>query len=483
MNDSIDDETLTEEKPKRRFFGRRKDVAEPIEDIDEDEDSEEDWDDDWDDEPDRKRRSRAAHRPSIIFLNFLVTCGVLGTIGLVALGFEAKNRFEAPGPLTEDTSFVVREGATMTSVSRELAAAGLIDSEGLFGVVDGPRLFTQAARLSGNDRAIKTGEFAIPAGASMSAVLDELTDGSPIEYRVTIPEGLTVYQAAQRIASHPDLTGDLPDPLPPEGSLAAETVSFARGETRASVIERLQRIQAERVEAVWNERSSDLPLENPEELLILASIVEKETGLAAERPQVAAVFVNRIRENWHLNTDPSVVYGVFGGEGLPSGRPITKADLRDRNPYNTYIFRGLPPGPIAIPGRAALEAAANPDEHAYMYFVADGTGGHAFAETAEEHNRNVQQWRRIERGEIEPPSKPGTPIANGAAEEEVETANVSGLVDEAIRPEPLAEELTKTPIRSVVGADAQESTDVALTEPSAETEPAGDIPIPLTRPE
>lgn len=476
MNDSIDDELPVKDKPKRRLFGRRDDPVEQVQDDEDVWEAEEDHDeDDWEEEPSRKRRSRAAHRPSIIFLNFLVTCGVLGTIGLVALGFAAKNSFEAPGPLAEDTSFVVREGATMTSVSRELAAAGLIDAEGLFGVIDGPRLFTQAARMSGNDRAIKTGEFAIPAGASMSAILDELTDGSPIEYRVTIPEGLTVYQAAQRIASHPDLTGDLPDPLPPEGSLAAETVSFARGETRASVMERLQRIQAERVVDVWNERSPDLPLESPEELLILASIVEKETGLAAERPQVAAVFVNRIRENWHLNTDPSVVYGVFGGEGLPSGRPITKADLRDRNPYNTYIFRGLPPGPIAIPGRAALEAAANPDEHAYMYFVADGTGGHAFAETAEEHNRNVQQWRRIERGEIEPPSKPEIKAASEAeaAGDEVET-DTAALTSQPISAE-LPDALVETPV-----ANAEE---VETSEAQTGDEPADGIPVPLTRPE
>ena len=413
MSDVIDEPAVRE-----RSFGRR---AEP---------GDETWfeeaeplaDDEWDfadeEEPAERparTRSRGARRPSVVFANFLMTCAVLGTLGAGAAALYGREQFTRPGPLASDSSFVVREGATLTTVATELERRGIIGDA---------RLFGYAAKLTGRDRAIKTGEFAIPAGASMEKVLDELVDGSPVEYRVTIPEGLTVRQALARIASHPELTGDMPATEPPEGSLAAETVSFARGEKRSVVIERLRALQDERLERIWNGRSPDVPLASKEELLILGSIVEKETGLAAERPEVAAVFANRLREGWHLNTDPSVVYGVFGGDGLPSGRSITRSDLRNRNPYNTYIFRGLPPGPIAIPGEAALRAAANPAETKAMYFVADGTGGHAFAETADEHNANVRKWRKIERGEIvverpatstpEPSVAEPEPVANAA---------------------------------------------------------------------
>ena len=462
-----DDVVEIDEQPPRSFFGKpREREAEVVEyeELDgEFEDDEDAADEEWEDEPTpAKRRSRSAHRPSVVFLNFLVTCGVLGTVGVGALAYQAKNEFEARGPLAADTSFTVREGSSLTSVSRELVQAGLIPGDTMFGLLDGPRLFTQAARLSGDDRAVKVGEFAIPAGASMKDILNELTNGSPIELRITIPEGLTVWQAAQRIAANPDLTGDLPTELPPEGSLAAETVSFARGETREAVLERLTRLQAERLQEVWEQRAEGLPLESPDDLLTLASIVEKETGLPDERAEVAAVFMNRLREGWHLNTDPSVVYGVFGGEGLPSGRPITKSDLRNRNPYNTYIFRGLPPGPIAIPGLAALKAAANPAETKAMYFVADGTGGHAFAESAEEHNRNVQQWRRIERGEIEPPIKESAAATN-AAQAATPAADAA-------------------PVAGVKAAPAVSVETVA--EPTEAVEPvaASQVPLPLTRP-
>lgn len=351
----------------------------------------------------RRRRSRGARRPSIIFLNFCITLAILGAgFGYVAY----RTMFNGPGPLTEDATFVVESGATLGSVARDLQNRGMISNADLFKI---------AGTAQGADTGIQSGEFAIPAGASMATILRELVDGSPVQFRVTIPEGLTVYQAAQRIDAHPELTGELPATLPPEGWLAAQTVQFPRGTDKSWVIERLREMQEERVAAAFAARSPDSPVSTPEELLTLASIVEKETALAEERPLVAGVFANRVRENWHLNTDPTLIYGVFGGRGLPDGRPILQSDKTDRNPYNTYIFRGLPPGPIAIPGEATLNAVANPADTDAMFFVADGTGGHAFSATMAEHNEHVAALRRRERERRE--AAPATEIVEQVAEE------------------------------------------------------------------
>ena len=342
----------------------------------------------------RRSRSGSSRRPSIIFFNFLMTLAVFGALAAV-IGLQVgKARFEGPGPLAEDATFTVREGSSLSSVARDLENRGMIAN---VGPVSGAQLFVAGARLAGSDTAIKTGEFAIPARASMAYILDELVNGSPVEFRVTIPEGLTVWQASQRILAHEELTGDLPEPMPPEGMLAAETVTFQRGATRASVVRKLQAIQEQRIASAWEGRAETAPVDSPEELLTLASIIERETALPEERGLVAGVFANRVRENWHLNTDPTLIYGVFGGKGLPEGRPIMQSDKEDRNPYNTYIFRGLPLGPIAIPGRASLEAAANPTQTDAMYFVADGTGGHTFSATAAEHNAAVADLRKRER--------------------------------------------------------------------------------------
>ena len=392
----------------------------------------------------RRRRSRAARRPSIIFLNF---CMTLAIIGAAAGYFGFKAVFAGPGPLAQDATFTVERGATLTSIARDLHNRGMIENADLFKL---------GARTVGDDRGIQTGEFAIPAGASMASILNELMNGTPVQFRVTIPEGLTVWQAAQRIDAHPELTGELPATLPPEGWLAAETVQFRRGASKASVIDQLRDIQEARVAEAFASLSPDAPVSTPEELLTLASIVEKETALAEERPLVAGVFANRVRENWHLNTDPTLIYGVFGGRGLPDGRPILQSDKEDRNPYNTYIFRGLPPGPIAIPGEATLRAVANPADTDAMFFVADGTGGHAFSATMAEHNEHVAALRRRERerratSQSTSPSTTALPVADGTpsivpaaetaapAEAPVETAEVETVEVETVDPDaPLA---------------------------------------------
>jgi UPF0755 protein len=208
---------------------------------------------------------------------------------------------------------------------------------------------------------------------------------------------MTVEQAFQRIASHEALTGEMPSELPPEGSLATDTQRFTRGTTRKEVIDKMLADQKKLVESIWERRVDGLPIDTIEEFVTLASIVEKETGRADERPRVAAVFINRLEEGMRLQSDPTIVYGLFGGKGKPSDRPIYQSDIEKPTAYNTYVIDGLPPTPIANPGRAALEAVANPSQTDDLYFVADGTGGHVFASTLEEHNENVRRWRAIEK--------------------------------------------------------------------------------------
>ena len=416
----------------------------------------------------RRGRSRSARRPTVVFLNFAMTLAVAGAIAAVVGVQVAKSRFEAPGPLAEDATFTVRDGATLSAVARDLENRGMI---GNVGPVEGATLFTAGARLTGRDTAIKKGEFAIPAGASMAAILNELVDGRPVEFRVTIPEGLTVWQASQRIADHPELTGDMPTPMPAEGMMAAETITFARGATRASVVEQLTRLQEQRINAAWEGRSPDAPVESPMELLTLASIIEKETAIAEERGLVAGVFANRVRENWHLNTDPTLIYGVFGGRGLPDGRPIMQSDKEDRNPYNTYIFRGLPPGPIAIPGRASLQAAANPADTDAMFFVADGTGGHTFSASMDAHNDAVADLRRREREQRAARS------SDGAVAVPERTA-IEAIAEETVVVE------TADPVADPVAALDPDAPTPAPPPPAfvEDGAPAPGIPVPLMRP-
>ena len=271
-----------------------------------------------------------------------------------------------------------------------------------------------------------------PISASMHEIMELFRSGQGIQYAVTVPEGLTVYQVFQRLAGHEMLTGDLPETLPAEGSLMPNTYNFRRGTTRQEIVDQMMAAQTALVDQIWARRDEDLPIETKEEFVTLASIVEKETGRADERSRVAAVFLNRLREGMRLQSDPTILYGIFGGEGRPADRPIYRSDIDTPTEYNTYTIDGLPPGPIANPGRAALEAVANPSTTDDLYFVADGTGGHAFAETLEAHNENVARWRRIEAereaaGEAETPSAEEpveeiTPMDDGQGDYEGEVA-------------------------------------------------------------
>jgi UPF0755 protein len=340
--------------------------------------------------PPPTRRSRGSRSQFVVFLNFLMSLAVFAVICGGAIAWFGKRSFEGPGPNPADTTFIVRPSSGVGTIAQDLETAGLISDARVFGV---------GVRASGNEMALKAGEYGIKANASMRQIMELLKSGKSIMYSLTIPEGLTVDQAFQRIAASAELSGDMPSSMPPEGALAADTQRFSRGMARSTIIDRMVADQKALVEEIWAKRQDGLPVKDVNEFVTLASIVEKETGVAAERPRVASVFVNRLNKGMRLQSDPTILYGLFGGKGRPADRPIYKSDIEKPTPYNTYIIDGLPPTPIANPGRAALEAVANPEQTDYLYFVADGTGGHVFAETLEEHNKNVVKWREYQKAQ------------------------------------------------------------------------------------
>jgi UPF0755 protein len=333
------------------------------------------------------RRSRHARNRFVVFGHFVLSLAVLGAVAAGGAAYYGKTVFDAAGPLTQPSIFVVERNSGLRDISVRLFTEGVVSDE---------RIFQLGVRASGKADELKAGEYEVPAGASMRDVMDIIVSGRSVQYAVTIPEGLTVQQAWSRIADNTALTGDMPATLPAEGTLLADTYSFPRGTARADVVARLTELQTKLVNDIWATRAPDLPISTIEEFVTLASIVEKETALAEERPRVAAVFVNRLRQGMRLQSDPTIIYGIFGGAGKPADRPIYKSDIETPTTYNTYTIDGLPPGPIAIPGRASLEAVARPITTKDLFFVADGTGGHVFAETYEEHNANVKKWRAIE---------------------------------------------------------------------------------------
>ena len=309
---------------------------------------------------------------------------VAGIVVLLAAGF-AKQEFLAAGPLKEEVVVMLPKKAGLKDTARLLYQHGAIKNEFLFSL---------GARYRREDREIRFGEYRIAAGASMEEILALLVSGKSIQYFVTVPEGLTSYQIVELLLASETLIGEIED-VPPEGSLMPETYAIQRDTTRKEVLKRMADHQVAFVAEAWEKRAADTPLRSPEEMLVLASIVEKETGIASERARVASVFINRLKRGMKLQSDPTVVYGVTEGKA-PLGRGLRRSELDRATPFNTYIIDGLPPTPIAAPGRDAIMAVVNPEVTNFMYFVADGTGGHVFAETLEQHNRNVAAWRRFE---------------------------------------------------------------------------------------
>lgn len=321
----------------------------------------------------------------------LLTGLFVAAIVLLAIFGLARQHFSDPGPATEPLRLTVERGALMGEVADRLEKIGAIAD---FGPISGAAMFRIAARYSGKASGLKFGEYEIAPHASMKEILELLISGSNVAYQITVPEGQTVAQIIDILNEADFLTGEIEE-IPPEGSLLPETYNVARGDSRAGVIKRMRAAMDKILAKAWEGRAPDLPLDSKEQLLILASIIQKET-IPGEHEKVASVFINRLNKGMKLQTDASVIYGITLGKH-PLGHGLTRSELDTDTPYNTYTRVGLPPTPISNPGRATIMATANPADTPYLYFVADGTGGHAFAETLAEHNRNVAKWRRIER--------------------------------------------------------------------------------------
>lgn len=351
-----------------------------------------------------------------------------------------KAQYDAPGPLTQAVCVQVKSGSNMRALGKNLADQGAVTSASIF------RL---GANYEEKTSKLKAGSFLVEPEATMKEIVDVVTRGgastcgteivyrigvnrvsvqvreldpvtnrfaelaqftpgtdevpseytetrdqSDVRFRIAMAEGVTSWQVVNAISGMDIMEGVVAE-TPAEGSLAPDSYEVRKGDDRAALIGRMQAAQETLVAAAWEARAADLPIDSPEELLILASLVEKETGVAGERKQVSSVFVNRLNQGMRLQTDPTVIYGITKGEGI-LGRGLRRSELRRETPYNTYVIPALPPTPIANPGRASLLAAAQPDETPYIFFVADGTGGHAFAVTLDEHNNNVAEWRKIE---------------------------------------------------------------------------------------
>ncbi|EFL90599.1 aminodeoxychorismate lyase [Ahrensia sp. R2A130] len=341
-------------------------------------------------DPRTKRRSRSAKSMTVRLFNFIMTLAIIGALLFVGSVWYGKTQFEARGPLEQDTTFEVPRGATFASIITGLEQQNIIPQQGPL------RVFLRGVQSSGKASDLKAGEFAFNPGMSMRQVMMQLTEGRAITRSVTFPEGWTSYRIVERIIADERLTGDVLA-VPAEGSLLPNTYAVQKGDTRDQLIVRMKDAQQKSLREIWNSRADGLPLKSPEELVILASIVEKETGIGSERPHVASVFINRLNKGMRLQTDPTVIYGIWGGEGKPKDRGgLRRSELDRQTPYNTYQINGLPPTPIANPGRASMEAVANPLQTDDFYFVADGTGGHVFSKTLAEHNANVKKWRAIE---------------------------------------------------------------------------------------
>jgi UPF0755 protein len=343
------------------------------------------------------RQFKRAHNPFIMAANALFTLVLLIVVVGGVLFAIGKHRFDATGPLAQEKTVVIPRNSGVADI------AYLLEGEG---VIDQPIWFIGGAYILKATRGdLKFGEYQFPAHVSLHDAVDIIMQGKVVQHTFTIPEGLTSEQIVARLSDNDVLTGDIRD-IPREGTLLPETYKFTRGMTREQMIQRMQQQQRRVAQEIWERRMPDLPIRTVEQLVTLASIIEKETGKSEERTRVAAVFVNRLKQKMKLQSDPTIIYGLVGGKGT-LGRPIMRSEIEQATLYNTYVIEGLPPGPIANPGRASLEAAANPARTKELYFVADGTGGHTFSETFDQHQKAVARLRAIEaQGNARPANVP-----------------------------------------------------------------------------
>ena len=313
--------------------------------------------------------------------------GMAGVVGLAVIlmlagWLHVRSDFDSPGPLRDARIIVLPNGLGAWAIADRLAEAGIVADA---------TLFAAGVWLADRERALKAGEYEFEPLITPRGVMEKLVAGTTVVRRLTIAEGLISAEVVARVNGAPGLVGEVKE-LPREGTLLPETYHYARGDSRSALIARMRHGMTSLVDELWSMRDPAVDLDNVHEAVVLASIVEKETGAPDERPLIAAVFLNRLRKGMRLQSDPTVIYALTRGKD-PLARPLSRADLKIDDPYNTYRHGGLPPGPIANPGRSAIEAVLRPARTAALYFVADGSGGHAFAETLDHHNRNVARWR------------------------------------------------------------------------------------------
>src|SRR3981081_642085 len=355
--------------------------------------------------PPPPKRSERARNPFVVVGNAVITIVLVLMIGVGGAYIYGKQKIEAPGPLQEDKVVNIPARAGMTDIADILQREGVIDNNrwAFIGSV-----FALKARSE-----LKPGEYSFQKNASLRDVIGTIVEGKVVQHSVTIPEGLTSEQIVGRLTGSVIFAGPIPG-VPREATCLPETYKFPRGTSREQAIARMQQAQKRVLAEIWERRSADIPVKTPEQLVTRGCSVEKETGQAGEGSRVAAVFVNRLRQKMKLQSDPTIIYGLVGGKGT-LGRPIKRSEIQQPSPYNTYIVDGLPPGPIANPGRASLEATANPARTRDLFFVADGTGGHTFTETYDQHQKNVAKLRvlekQIQNDTVEPPDEVAAPPA------------------------------------------------------------------------
>jgi UPF0755 protein len=382
--------------------------------------------------PPPPKRSDRARSPLVVFGNAVITIILILMLGVGGVYVYGKKMLESPGPLVEDKTVNIPPRSKTREIAETLQREGVIDIN--------PWLFMGATLAMKASSELKPGEYAFQKSASLRDVIGIIVEGKVVQHAVTIPEGLTSEQIVARLTDNDIFAGGLRE-MPREGTLLPETYKFPRGTTREQVIQRMQQTQKRVLAEIWERRNPDIPIKSPEQLVTLASIVEKETGKADERSRVAAVFTNRLRQRIKLQSDPTIIYGLVGGKGT-LGRPIKRSEIQQPSPYNTYVVDGLPPGPIANPGRASLEAAANPARTRDLFFVADGTGGHSFTETYDQHQKNVAKLRTMEKqiqnDTVEPPADDAQPAAGAPPADPTATARPAAPKKPARPPAPPA---------------------------------------------
>ena len=416
-----------------------------------------------------KPRRRSFARVLVSLATILL---VLGGLAGAAV-FYAKTTFERPGPLAGSRIFAVDRGMSTPEIARGLRQAGVISDD---------KVFLAMAYVTGSHARMRAGEYSIPERASMAQVMNLIVSGKELVYKVTVPEGWTTAQVIERVSAHENLEGEISN-VPAEGAILPETYVFRRGMTRDRLIAQMEAARQELFDELWKKRDPHLPFDTKEEALILASIVEKETAIPAERPLIAAVFINRLRKNMRLQSDPTIIYGITGGK-TRFERQILKSDILAKTPYNTYRISGLPPTPIANPGKESIAAVLNPADSKALYFVADGSGGHVFAETLAEHRKNVRKWRAVERSLAAEEAE--------AAEAQSATPQEASLEPQPTVPPPAsdpaappaveAEPLQPPSDDNAAPAETENLAATAVEPPSVDAKPAAPAPVTEAKP-